>query len=79
MAGYNHSQEYLGQNLGLGPLVRQAFTRSTLYVSARVRRNALSNTQLFKVTFDLEKLKNVCRRLVSCAKLGISKLIKNVL
>ena len=32
MAGYNHSQEYLGQNLGLGPLVRQAFARYTLYV-----------------------------------------------
>ena len=57
MAGYNHSQEYLGQNLGLGPLVRQAFARCTLYVTSWVRRNALctiknlkrflnSNTQL---------------------------------
>ena len=27
MAGYNHSQEYLGQNLGLEPFVRQAFAR----------------------------------------------------
>ena len=51
MAGYNHSQEYLGQNLGLGPLVQQAFTRCTLYVSARVRKNALctiKNLKIFK-------------------------------
>ena len=37
MAGYNHLQEYLGQNLSLGPVVRQAFARCTLYVLARVR------------------------------------------
>ena len=57
MAGYNHSQEYLGQNLGLQPLERQAFACYSLYISARIRRNALctiknlkrflnSNTQL---------------------------------
>ena len=51
MAGYNHSQEYLGQNLGLGSLVRQAFARCTLYVSARVRKNTLctiKNLKIFK-------------------------------
>ena len=41
MAGYDHSQECLGQNLALGSLVKQAFARCTLYVLARVRRNAL--------------------------------------
>ena len=31
VTGYNHSQEYLGQNLGLGPSVQQAFVRCTPY------------------------------------------------
>ena len=48
MAGYNHSKEYLGQNLGLRPLERQAFARCSLYVSARVRRNALCTIENLK-------------------------------
>ena len=48
MAGYNHSQECLGQNLALVPLVKQAFARCTLYVLARVRRNALCTIKNLK-------------------------------
>ena len=75
MAGYNHSQECLEQNLDLGILMRQAFARSTQYFSATVRRNAFcttknlkralnTNTELPFRTFNLEKLKNVSRSLV---------------
>ena len=48
MAGYNHSQEYLRLNLGLRPLVQQAFACCTLYVSARVSRNALCTIKNLK-------------------------------
>ena len=48
MAGYNHSQEYLGQNFDLILLVRKAFATCALYVSARVRRNAFCTIQNLK-------------------------------
>ena len=48
IAGYNHLQEHLGQNLGLRPLVRQAFARCILYVLDRIRRNALCTIKNLK-------------------------------
>ena len=49
MANYNYSQEYLEQNLGLGPLMRQAFARCTLHVLANVRRIKFCTIKKLKI------------------------------
>ena len=41
MTGYSHSPEYLGQDLGLGPLVRQAFARYSLCFSQGKKKRIL--------------------------------------